>query len=1278
MSASVCAIPDCNKRPGSVVKCCHYRTLLCPEHRREVLTHFKLGTRDSLTEAQFNEFVALKSVNTNNQTTDSNNESDCADNASEEESGMQYSDAEEEDTSNEIFTLSEEEELASESNRSDTSDSDASDSNTSDTDNPVMENNDVEMNASNDTTVNDAVEETIIVHGSTNDVSSKDEASGSTSSDTSDAEIDSGSTNDDQSTAPVNEPTESSAVKEDTVAEPTVPADPATNAEDDNNDAVHVEFSEGWDDLIYSDDDDNDSKDVPASPVKNNTDQLDIKPAPFVSSDSDDEHTEKTVVPAATIRTAPIHTPTNQADAVNALLGDDSDSDDESDNMIDTTGKVLWDCCAHTSNKREKRLIAHKDITPALIKDGFYEIVGSRIQGGDKVYTQKYIRLFFDIDIKEEHAALSLYNVVIERMNRLKTLFGDCSISAYSNVKSIASTVGCKHRPKANKALSLHIVFYESRLLIADLMALFDERSYIIDKTLYDTSVYTIGKRRVFRHHQSPHSPKGIKGYNPDGSHIFVRYQKKDGNGKPIFNEDGTPKLTDDGKYCPGSIIGNKSIQTQILQPTGSEKLISLDDVHKSGVWFDLQQNVSFDDVKVRVSKNKIRNHMSSGYVGKLVDTKRLNAIMKEVNAETVESADNDNDAGIDHIYSVSCLKHLLDCFTPDFVNLQHVFWLVIVSGPYDKKTLKSIVKEWYWKGSHSTPNGDANYIDTNYVTVDREVNDMWFYCAIKHLPASLQDAFKSKYAKRSVNTSVKFDVWDDFGLSDIRLKIINNKYSVYRIKTVTDVKARKNALKLSSGYGIKKVLDEDGVVQAVTINRFPVIQFGQIISDLRRCFVVVDSTPLTYIFKDLDGATGKKCIERTTHANIACNKLRSINIEYLDSDMLPRSIDLWTLINHKNNSHYLTYLAAEFYSTNPDVFSYYYAPYQRCAYDSVDHTKTDYHNMNSLERWLHHVNSVICAGDEEAIRYIHGWIARPLKNPLMKNKTAVILKDRTQGTGKSWFAEIVAKLHGRFGNANVGDMKHICGNFNALVENKTLMVVNELEDADNNMYYNDSRLKDLITEETVSIEHKGVDPKGHPIFANFIFISNNETPIRVTDKDRRYVVLRPASIHNKDDFDYWEDRFYGLVKDDAFIAQLYSYYMDLDIGYYNPRAIPKTLALAELIEQSRPRICDFIVDNYELFVEGWTKEYAFDDYLGWCKRNNYQNPGNINTFTNNLSDYIVWTYQKSHGNDKRASRVLPKKRTEDGKRVYCYKLNEQAVERFKTIDNDMSDNDEK
>ena len=169
--------------------------------------------------------------------------------------------------------------------------------------------------------------------------------------------------------------------------------------------------------------------------------------------------------------------------------------------------------------------------------------------------------------------------------------------------------------------------------------------------------------------------------------------------------------------------------------------------------------------------------------------------------------------------------------------------------------------------------------------------------------------------------------------------------------------------------------------------------------------------------------------------------KLSNITLTYLTKDLNERSVNIWDIIKRNNHTKYLTYGASAFYSEKPRIFSYYYKPFRenKSFNITVDESKTDRKSMNKLELFWYHVREVIANNDEKSYNYIKNWIIRPLQKPNKKNKTALLVYGTEKGTGKSWFAEIVARLHGNFGEENVGDMSHVCGKFNSLLKNKTL-----------------------------------------------------------------------------------------------------------------------------------------------------------------------------------------------------------------------------------------------
>lgn len=64
--------------------------------------------------------------------------------------------------------------------------------------------------------------------------------------------------------------------------------------------------------------------------------------------------------------------------------------------------------------------------------------------------------------------------------------------------------------------------------------------------------------------------------------------------------------------------------------------------------------------------------------------------------------------------------------------------------------------------------------------------------------------------------------------------------------------------------------------------------------------------------------------------------------------------------------------------------------------------------------------------------------------------------------------------------------------------------------------------LKALITESTVDIQSKGKNAIHQENVANFIFLSNNFAPVKISEGDRRYFVLEVWS-QMIDNFEYFK-----------------------------------------------------------------------------------------------------------------------------------------------------------
>lgn len=225
-------------------------------------------------------------------------------------------------------------------------------------------------------------------------------------------------------------------------------------------------------------------------------------------------------------------------------------------------------------------------------------------------------------------------------------------------------------------------------------------------------------------------------------------------------------------------------------------------------------------------------------------------------------------------------------------------------------------------------------------------------------------------------------------------------------------------------------------------------------------------------------------------------------------------------------------------------------------AYYGLGVVPTDY-DINVIQPYLDHVRNVICAENDTYYQYVINWCAHMLQVPEEKPETAIVLK-AAPGTGKGTFVKPLGKIIGsHFLHAT--DAKHILGKFNKSMENKILVFGDEFFSGSKEA---SDKLKGKITEDTQTIERKGIDVIETPDFARVILASNHENIVRIEVDDRRYLFLE-VSDSVKQNHDYF-GQLAPLVKSNNFAAMLADYLLKIDITNFNPRAVPKTEALAK------------------------------------------------------------------------------------------------------------------
>ena len=153
-----------------------------------------------------------------------------------------------------------------------------------------------------------------------------------------------------------------------------------------------------------------------------------------------------------------------------------------------------------------------------------------------------------------------------------------------------------------------------------------------------------------------------------------------------------------------------------------------------------------------------------------------------------------------------------------------------------------------------------------------------------------------------------------------------------------------------------------------------------------------------------------------------------------------------------------------------------------------------------------------------EKKEYILNWFAYLLQHPESRN--AVCLQISTvQGVGKNLLSNAVCDYLGSFFSEPSKDIDKIIGTYNGGIDNKLLIVMNEVNTKEKNV----DLLKAVITEDTIQINVKyGMQYTGLNC-ANYVIYTNHEDTKTISNGDRRFTYIKS----------------YGLPKPKSFYASI-------------------------------------------------------------------------------------------------------------------------------------------
>jgi putative DNA primase/helicase len=217
-----------------------------------------------------------------------------------------------------------------------------------------------------------------------------------------------------------------------------------------------------------------------------------------------------------------------------------------------------------------------------------------------------------------------------------------------------------------------------------------------------------------------------------------------------------------------------------------------------------------------------------------------------------------------------------------------------------------------------------------------------------------------------------------------------------------------------------------------------------------------------------------------------------------------------------------------------------------------------------------------LCSNDDkprELFNWTLKWIALPIQNPGKKMSTALLLSG-PNGCGKNMFFGEVRKIYGRYGG--IFSQTELESKFNSYLSGKLFLIGNEVLSPSERQHLQ-STMKNMVTEDEIQIDTKGLPARLEKNHCNFVFLSNMTLIVKLDRDDRRYNTIYTPPALSKE--------FYAAVAEEirsGGTEALHDHLLNLDLGEFGAHSPPPlTRAKCELIDLS--------LDSSERFFFEWS-----------------------------------------------------------------------------------------
>lgn len=247
----------------------------------------------------------------------------------------------------------------------------------------------------------------------------------------------------------------------------------------------------------------------------------------------------------------------------------------------------------------------------------------------------------------------------------------------------------------------------------------------------------------------------------------------------------------------------------------------------------------------------------------------------------------------------------------------------------------------------------------------------------------------------------------------------------------------------------------------------------------------------------------------------------------------------------------------------------------------------------------VHKLLEHLVDGDAEGLGYLIQWLAAPVQSlrknhqPL-KNGTAIVLHGE-EGSGKGTLQRIIDLIYGETNTIVIGQ-DAMDSKFNGELVNRLFVVANEVMSSTNRGAEVANKLKMWISDKKIPIEEKFRGARIYENTFNIMFTSNDDYPVVVGPKDRRFTVFHSTS--NRELCSEINEQINGgdLSEVEAFLHHLMTVPLTIKVG-----DLHSSSAKLLMQEASLPSELKFVHDLRE---DGWL---AIS--MPWAARGPPQNP---------------------------------------------------------------------